>query len=492
MATQIDIQEVLDALRKDGPRKVVQHYRRNLLPSRLLLDLYNDYPEYDVQLFLALYPTVPSQILQSLAETVEEEALIAAIAANPRCTQNLLLQLAAEGSPVVRATLAANKLQSQRITSMLLNDPNLFVRYALAKNPAINMHYSAALTADPEPAVREALLEGGKVDDEIAIALTQDASAVVRAQCFAIAKVDPTLLQLWADTDMEEAQLFLLNRTNLAPAVLASLSYSPYEAVRRGAAKQRERTPHELLSIAESGTDAERQELADQEELPEEIQLLLANDPASEVRNTLAANAAITEETALWIAGANDIEMGCALARNPAIPFEVQEKLCHHEAEAVRLQMVHREDLTVQLLNILVHSEESDRIVEHLAISGIGVSGLELDYAKKLVTAKRPSLRAFAATSHHLDGALVQKLARDLSPLVRSTLAQNPILTEEALQELARDWNEEVAKIAQRRLENPKVETIFEQKDATTERTHPDDSEPDEDGLVSRIVRFFK
>ena len=131
MPAQVEKKELLSAIRKEGARKVVQHYRHNLLPSRVLIDLYSENPEREVLLFLALYPTVPSQVLEDLADSCRDPEIQAAAATNPRCTHLLLIRMAREGGAPVRAALAANKLQSGKITTELLNDPSVIQHHIL-------------------------------------------------------------------------------------------------------------------------------------------------------------------------------------------------------------------------------------------------------------------------------------------------------------------------------------------------------------------------
>ena len=98
-------------------------------PAAFLIELYGDYPEHDVILFLALYPTVPSQILEDLTEAYPEPDILAAAAVNPRCTHLLLIRMAREGGAPVRAALAANKQQNAKITASLLKRCQSFCSY---------------------------------------------------------------------------------------------------------------------------------------------------------------------------------------------------------------------------------------------------------------------------------------------------------------------------------------------------------------------------
>ncbi len=485
MPAQIEKSELLEAIRKDGPRKVVQQYRHNLLPSRVLIELYGDNPEKDVLLFLALYPTVPSQVLEDLTEAYPEPEILAAAAVNPRCTHLLLVRMASRGGSQVRAALAANKQQNTKITATLLNDPNLLVRAALAGNSAIGTNFKYALALDPEPCVRAALGSTGKLPDELVHALSADESAVVRANLFGFGKVDEGMLLGWARSDDPEAQRLLLSRAKLKDNIIQALCLSPDAEVQESAGAQHTPSASEWLAKAESELVSQRIEAARFEGLPVEIQHVLANDPNAEVRIALAANPTIDEEVALWFAASNDRGSCESLAGNPALTNTVKIELCHHEQEEVRLCMAYRDDLTDEQLNILVNKRESMNVIGHLALRGIRFAGTKPDLIDRLLAHKRPSLHAFAAAAEQLTDTHVRKLLRDDSAQVRLALCDNPVLTRAAIEELSRDWNETVAQTAEKRLE-----TMHGNEDE--QEDGPENSPEGERGLVSRIVDFFK
>ncbi len=484
MPAEITIDELLEAIRTDGPREVVKRYRHNLLPSRLLIDLYSEFPERAVLLFLASYPTVPSQVLEDLVEGFPDPEIQAAAAVNPRCTHLLLVRMAREGGAPVRAALAANKLQNAKISAALLNDPNWLVRAALAGNGSINDNYRAALALDPEPAVRSALAATAKLPDEIIHGLSADHSAVVRANLFGYAKVPAEMLLGWAESDNTEAQRLLLARGKLSEETLRALSHSPDPMVKESVKGRVEPTPADLLAQAESDDAGQRRDTAAHPTLPAEIQHILAGDPVEEVRVALAGNPGISEGVALEISASNDTAACIALASNPALPDTVKTELCHHEADAVRLTLAYRDDLTDALLDVLINQREDLNLIGHLALRGIHFAATKPERIEKLLEHRRPSLHAFAARTAGLTNAQVRKLIRDDSAQVRLALCDNPILTRMALEELAKDWNPAVAEKAAHRLESmPENE-----HDAETEF-----EEEDEDcGLVSKIVNFFK
>ncbi|MBN2785575.1 MAG: hypothetical protein JXR25_12195 [Pontiellaceae bacterium] len=483
MPAEIEKEELLKAIRKDGPHKVVQQYRHNLLPSRLLIDLYGENPERDVLLFLALYPTVPSQVLEDLTEAYPDPDILAAAAVNPRCTHLLLVRMARDGGTPVRAALAANKQQNNKITARLITDDSLLVRAALAGNGAIANNFRATLAQDPEPGVRSALAGSSKLPTELVHALSSDESAVVRTEIYGLANVDSEFLLGWANSDNPEAQRLLLTRSKLDPEVIEALALSPDPEVQQAIRPLRTPTPAEWLAKAESEEEAFRIEAAVADDLPPEIQHQLAGDPSSEVRTALAGNPAIDEEVALWIAASNDTQSCEALAANPGLTDPVKIELCHHEHEVVRLRMAYRDDLTNELLDILVNQHGDLKLIGHLALRNISYPGIKPELIEQLLAHRRPSLQAFAAQAGALSDAQVRKLIRNDFASVRLALCGNPILTAAALEELSRDWNPSVADGARERLENlpppdPEQEEEIEENGSQS--------------LVSRIVDLFK
>ena len=483
MPAEIEKQELLEAIRKDGPRKVVQQYRHNLLPSRVLIELYGENPERDVLLFLALYPTVPSQVLEDLVEAYPDPDILAAAATNPRCTHLLLVRMARGGGVPVRAALAANKQQNTKITAKLIDDESLLVRAALAGNNAITPNFRATLAQDAEPGVRCVVAGSGKLPPELVHTLSKDESAVVRAEIFGIANVDKEFLLGWANSDHVEAQRLLLTRNTLDPDVIEALAPSPDPDVQKAIRPLRTPTPAEWLAKAESDDEALRLEAAKAEELPSEIQHLLAGDPSTEVRAALAANPAINEKVALWIAASNDPESCEALAANPNLTTPAKIELCHHELENVRLRMAYRDDLTDELLDILINQHSDLKLIAHLAMRGVSFAGTKVELVAELLSHSRPSMQAFAASAEALTSAQARKLIRNDYLPVRLALCNNPILSAAALELLSNDWNETVANRAKERLrELPEPE----------EKQESDEEDSAPSGFVSRIVDLFK
>lgn len=486
MPADVQLEELLEAIHEHGPEKVVQEYKRNLLPSRLLIDLYADYPELEVLRFLALYPTVPSQVLEDLSDSCLDPTVQAAAATNPRCSQLMLVRMAQRGGTAVRKVLAANRFHSPKLTGDLLRDPSLHVRIALAKNSAIQSNHQAMLAVDEAPAVRAALATVAKLPEEILHTLSVDASAVVRAVLFAQSKAaSPELLANWAQTESVEIQRLLVSRKKLPPAAQRVLSYSNDPRVQNVVDPLIELTAPTLLARAESELEAVRLRTAKREDLPGEIQHVLATDPLQEVRVALASNPAITSEIAMCIATSHDRPACLALAENPNLPTDASLELCHHELDEVRLRVAYRHDLTVDPIDILVNQHDDLNLIGHLALRGIIYTGTSSERCKQLLEQKAPSFRRFAAGSRHLTNAQKKTLCADPAADVRLALCRNDSLSEKELTPLTSDWNPDVAAAAKTHLEN---------WTERNESTPVQENEPQEEstGLVSQLVRFFK
>jgi len=485
MPADIQLEELLEAIREKGPEKVVQEYKRNPLPSRMLIDLYSEHAELEVLRFLALYPTVPSQVLEDLIDSCLDPAVQVAAATNPRCSQLMLVRMAQRGGTAVRKVLAANRFLSPKLTGDLLRDPSLHTRTALAKNSAIQNNYQTMLVADEAPAVRAALATVSKLPEEILHTLSDDASAVVRACIFSLSKASPELLTSWAQTESVEIQQLLLTRKNLPPAAQRVLSGSRDPAVQEAIDPAVDPAPHTLFARAESELEMIRLRTAKREDLPEEIQHVLANDPLINVRVALASNPAITPEIAMCIATSHDRPASLALAENPNLPTEASLELCHHELDEVRLRMAYRDDLTVEHLDILINQHDDPNLIGHLALRGVIYTGTIRERAEQILEQKAPSLRRFAATSQHLSAAQKRTLCADPSATVRLALCANDSLTEQELTALISDWNPDVSAAA---------ETHLIHRTAREETAPVQENDPKEEstGLVSQLVRFFK
>jgi hypothetical protein len=485
MPADVLLEELLEAIREKGPQKVVQQYRHNLLPSRLLIDLYSDHPELDVLCFLAQYPTVPSQVLEDLTEAYTDPAIQAAAATNPRCSQLMLVRMAQQGGPEIRKALAANRFHSPKVSGDLARDPDLHVRIALAQNSAIKGIYQSVLVIDEAPSVRLALSNCAKLSDELLQTLSDDESAVVRSNVFAKSKASSDLLTSWSLNESPEIQRLLLLRKKLPPTAQRALSLSNDPVVQNAIDEVLIPTPDTLLARAESEQDAVRLRTAQREDLPEEIQHILASDPLIDVRVALASNPSIASEIALCIAMSHDRPACLALAENEKLPTEAALELCHHELNDVRLRMAYRNDLTDQHLDILVNQHDDLNLVGHLALRGAIYTQTSAERIEQLLEEKSPSHRRFASTSIHLTSAQKRILIADPSPAVRLALCNNETLDYDETEALASDWNVEVAE---------KAKTLLETWEPCEETASASESDPIEEGpgLVSQLVRFFK
>ena len=134
-------------------------------PEAVLAAATGDDP--DVRWFLAGNPACPSQALDVVAE---DSTLLHSVAANPNCSQQTLLRLAAwqPGAEVsdpgvartratdIRSFVASNPACPPEILQQLAGDPTTRVRAAAAANPDIAARALQKLAASPDVAVQAA------------------------------------------------------------------------------------------------------------------------------------------------------------------------------------------------------------------------------------------------------------------------------------------------------------------------------------------------
>lgn len=426
MAAEISAKQLLVQIRDEGVAATVQAYRRDLLSSRTLIELFENEPDREARLFLASYPTVPSALIEWMLETEEDNEVLCALAQNPRTAQPLLIRMIEHATPAVQLAMASNKQLGPRECDLLIESESWAVRASLAENPVLSSHQQAVLATDPEPAVRLALASNKRLDPDVAIKLSEDPSAIVRTHLITKINLDDAILQIWADSDHLEKQQLLLERTKRSERIDESLSLSTHAQIRMAALQAREPSPVELMGLAESDALEERLFVAGLENLPISMQRLLAQDPHPKVRATLVSNPHIAEGVALHIISAGDPDTCEKLAENPALTPAVITELCHHDVLEVLLRVAYRDDLTEEHLDILVNKRQNLQVIKHLAMQKTIFHDTEAALAEQLAISRQPSLRAFAAYSKRLPQTRLLSLTRDPAKNVR-TIAQKTL-----------------------------------------------------------------
>ena len=126
MPIDITKKEVYSSIQK-GVEEALKEYRREYLPSRILVDMLDTWPEPEVELFLANYPETPSILLDRMACTSKDPAVIAAVAAHPRTAAKVMQDLASHKDHSVRLMLAGNKQISPQTAAVLAEDKSVQV-----------------------------------------------------------------------------------------------------------------------------------------------------------------------------------------------------------------------------------------------------------------------------------------------------------------------------------------------------------------------------
>ncbi|WP_221033084.1 hypothetical protein [Actomonas aquatica] len=223
------------------------------------------------------------------------------------------------------------------------------------------------------------------------------------------------------------------------PEVLAQLATNP-------------RTPPPRLSELAAHADvAVRVQVATHPQLPGRELAALADDEAVEVRRALAGNPALRlPHQALLVADADDV-VRVRLTAQPTLPRPVALALADDDCavvqlqtvatatveddilenwavsddEAVQLALLQREELPVEVSNLLVQSPFPE--VRRQAREGLDLDDIDL---LSLVLEGDEEERAWVATQEVLPRALQSVLAQDKAESVRVALAGNPVLDE--------------------------------------------------------------
>ena len=496
-----------------GVLATVKAHRKPPLQTRILRDLHELYHDQDRYLsFLAHYPLIPSDLAEQIASSLDPEKVDIAIglAGNPRCPQQSLNRLTAHPKVAVRYALAANPNLTPKECQTLISDKNEFVRAALARNSALPNPLQFVLAEDPSTAVRIALTERKNLDTDAAVHLANSKDTLVSAAAILNHSLDEELLQLWADNSHAHQQLLLLKRAKALPApVQSALRLSAHPATCRTALRGTALSGPEMLYLAESDDTRDRVFLAEQSALPASIQRILAQDSSPRVRRRLAANNSIHESIALHIVASNDLGSCRALAKNEAASDATIRELCLHPEDDIALLVAYRDDLQAEHYDLLINERSSNEVAEHISYQGVEYNNSSKKTAHQLAQHPSPSIRAFAASSPHLDEPTRNALIKDLSPQVRAQVATNPALNESQLRSLSEDSNREVVfaaeeNIAQRIRQQHERSTTNSTATATTTTTTTTDTtantkttarrekeRPRKSALFNKIANFF-
>ncbi|EDY83827.1 hypothetical protein VDG1235_3454 [Verrucomicrobiia bacterium DG1235] len=496
----LSINDLLDALEEHGSEKVIKGTRKRPISSFALRSLYSDYSDNSKHvLFLAQYPLIPSELAQTIATELKPKQIeiAAALAANPRSSQQTLNQLAAHKNASVRVAVARNPNVSPKECQNLAEDEAAFVRAAIAENPALPTYLQFILAGDAEPAVKISLADRENLDTDVAHHLSRDPSILVKTALLQNSALEPELLQMWADLDDESLQSLLLRQTTpLSPTVQTSLRYSTHPSVRFPALDRTAISLPEMLWLAESDYTDDRVYLAQQPDLPAAIQRILAQDTSEKARRYLAASANLQQDIAERIAASHDLQACCALAKNPSASPELIGELCLHPNPQVAKLVAYREDLNDTHWDRLINQRQDDEVAEHIAFQAIDYPHIEEAAAERFAASANPSLRAFAANALSLSTQTLVTLSQDPCEKVRESVVNNDKLPEAQLKALCYDPSQDIANAAEKAiarrnqiLNTPSSSTDAEPLQSARATSHSTSSHRN---ILKNILTFFK
>jgi hypothetical protein len=476
MELEFQLESILEDIRQHPLQEVFEKYRQWPIPSPILKELFADYPEPEVHLFLASYSNTPSRTLEELFDRIRDmeeddpdhdravrEQILIQLAGHARSSRQVLLGCTEISIPTVRAAVAGNRLITPQIAESLAEDSSWEVRGLVAGNPSLPPRLQAKLAKDPEPLVRTALTRNRNLTLDVVLFLANDPSLFVRAAIFQSANVDESALLDWADSDDATTQMLLLKRKKLPENVLHSLLMSPHSEVRLEAARRGKVPPDILLAWATQREPDIRAQLAAIPDPPLLVQVLLTLDPSPEVRTALAQSEYLHQDLAVFIAARGKPPELEALAVADQTSEEAVTELCQtHSAHIARILAGSR-TLTPEQRALLAENHPDDVMLYHLARVSDDPIDLPRDLIEALFQHRLPTLRTLAARAPGLKIREAHFLLKDPSPLVRSALVTNPVLTTEFVRFLSEDADSSVARKARGQLEKMEPEQVAEQ-----------------------------
>lgn len=462
--------------------EVVRKYRNPPLPSKVLLECFEDDPGNTPFLrFATAYPDTPSVLLTHIFEFSSDLDAQAGLAAHHRTPQDSLTALADSADEQVRRTLGGNPQTPPQALETLAGDASWRVRQTVAVNPSCPIRLQESFLSDIS-CVRTSLLMAGSLPQHIRDEALQSLDAWTAAALVVAASNGDAMLEL-ADTDNRFIQHQLLRRRSLPDSVLESLSFSPHENVHHEAIRRRALSSDESVGWALAGDDALRIILADKQDLPECVQDVLARDDSETVRSRLARNTAAAHSAMAILSTDPSMPVRMALACNPSVPENVLDILLASGEVDICKALAQRADLQRHHLEYLVNTLRNDEVIYHLRISGYLYRHICEEMIDRLSKHRLPRVREFVAGSYNLPMELQSRLRIDVSGAVRAVLAANPSVQPQILTILSSDNDPAVARTARQTL------SLLEQQEDTENVDVFDGEWRQAPSLLQRIVR---
>jgi hypothetical protein len=439
-----------------GVDHALKEFRREYLPSRILTDMIDTWPEPDVELFLASYPETPSIIIERMAYMSRAPEVLCAIASHPRTSAKIMQDLASHKEVEVRQMLAVNKQISPQTAALLSEDKSVIVKMLLAANPSLPSRVKNHLLTDPHAMVRGVFTESKMLDIDSLNKLLMDPDFLVKAKAAVKAKVSDEVLLKWADSDEFLVQLFLMARKNLPPKVLESLSFSSHAEIQIQALKTKVLAEDEQLGWASSEDVILRKEIASKAELTLKVQKILAADEDLSVRRQLAANSIIADETKELLA-INNEGLSDILIERQDLKEAALKELCENCDEETSFKLALSAELNDEQVSILANKGDLD-LIFILARRGLVATGLTRERVVDLVNSRMPTLIAFCIKSRCLKVTELSKFLVHPCKQVKLAMMSNPNINRSQLLELSESEEKQVSARAIELLQKDNVE----------------------------------
>ncbi|MCH2204507.1 MAG: DUF2336 domain-containing protein [Lentisphaerales bacterium] len=482
-----------------GVDHALKEFRREYLPSRILTEMIDSWPEPEVELFLASYPETPSILLERIAYMSKVPDVLCAIASHPRTSAKIMQDLASHDDEPVRQMLAVNKQISPQTAALLSEDDSVIVKMLLAANPSLPSRVRNHLLTDPSALVRSIFVDGKNIDSDSLSKLLMDPDFLVKAKTAIKSKVTDELVLKWADSDELLVQLFLMARKNLPPKALESLSFSTHPEVQKLALRNKVLAEDEQLGWATSDEVSLKIEIAGKEELTEKVQQILAEDSSLEVRRSLAANSVLCDSVRLKLAQANQGLSDILLEQS--LNADALTALCLSSNEETSYKLALEADLNDQQVAILANKGDVE-LIYILARRKLQTTGLQRERVVDLVNSRIPTLIAFCIQSECLKVNELSKFIAHPCSSVKLALLGNPNINRAQVEELTRNEDAQVAQAAVEKLselpieKNVKVEASTPQNQGSVVPTTPakqvEEDVPVTKKILKKIIKKVK
>ena len=477
MPIDISKEEIYKNIQK-GVDHALKEFRREYLPSRILTEMIDTWPEPDVESFLASYPETPSVLLERVAYMSKDGNVLCAIASHPRTSAKIMQDLASHEDESVRQMLAVNKQISPQTAALLSEDESVVVKMLLAGNPSLPSRVRNHLLTDPSSLVRSIFVDSNNVDTDSLNKLLMDPDFLVRAKTAIKSKVTDEVVLKWADSDEFLVQLFLMARKNLPPKVLESLSFSIHQEIQVLALQNKTLAEDEQLGWATSEETYLKKAVATKPELTEKVQTILAEDKDLDIRRALAANSAISDAIKLKLAkssqGLSDVLL------KQSIDNQALTALCKNCDDKTAYQLAIEADLNDEQVALLANKSDVE-LIYILARRKMNTTLLKRERVVDLVNSRIPTLIAFCIQSKCLKVNELSKFLVHPCTSVKKALLNNPNITRSQVKELASCDDQELVDAALEKLSELSEEKSISKNSIT-------DSNSEEEVAVTKKI----